>query len=169
MTPFAVERSLRTMKILVDTREQNTPSLQKRLQQMGCDYERCKLDYGDYSAKCKLPDGELNLARMAAVERKMSMGELCQCFCQGRARFIREFERAKADGAKLYLLVENATWETAYAGRYPSKMRPQALVASMTAWLARYQCQLLFCKAETTGRLIRELLYRELKARLEGM
>ncbi len=47
-------------------------------------------------------------------------------------------------------------------------MKPQALVASLTAWLARYNCQLIFCKSETTGKLIKELLYRELKERLEN-
>jgi ERCC4-type nuclease len=167
MSPFEVQQALNTMTILVDTREQNTPALQQRLESMGCQYERYKLDYGDYSAKVKLPQGELNLARAAVVERKMNFGELCQCYCQNRKRFEREFERAKADGAKVYLLVENGSWEAAYAGRYRSKMQPKALVASMTAWLARYNCQLLFCHPLTTGKLIREVLYRELKERLE--
>lgn len=169
MTPVEVEQALRTMTILVDTREQNTPALHRRLRQMNCPYERCKLSYGDYSAKCKLPEVELNLSSAAVVERKMHFGELCQCFCRGRERFKREFERAEADGAKIYLLVEDATWESAYAGNYRSQMCPTALVASMTAWLARYRCQLLFCRAETTGKLIREILYRELKERLEGI
>lgn len=155
------------MTILVDTREQNTPSLHRRLEQMNCQYERCKLSYGDYSIKCNLPNKEVNLSSAVVVERKMSFGELCQCFCQGRERFKREFERAKADDAKVYLLVEDASWESAYAGRYRSKMRPESLIASMTAWLARYNCQLLFCRTETSGKLIREVLYRELKERLE--
>ena len=110
----------------------------------------------------------MDLSNKVCVERKMSCDELCSCFCKGRPRFAREFERAKAAGAKVYLLVENATWETAYAGKYRSRMEPSAFVASLTAWLARYNCQILFCKPETSGKLIREILYRELKERLES-
>jgi hypothetical protein len=46
-------------------------------------------------------------------------------------------------------------------------MKPKALIASMLAWLARYNCQLIFCRAETSGRLIFDVLYREAKERLE--
>ena len=52
-------------------------------------------------------------------------------------------------------------------GHYRSRMDPHALLASMTAWLARYRCQVLFCQPETTGALLREILYREAKERLE--
>ena len=53
-------------------------------------------------------------------------------------------------------------------GKYRSKMNPKSFVASITAWLARYRCQVIFCKAETTGVLIHEILYRELKEVLES-
>lgn len=164
-----MKRSLDSMVILVDTREQDTPSLHRRLEFAGCPWERKKLDFGDYSAKCRLPDGEwLDLSPRVAVERKMSFDELCACFCRGRGRFTREFERAKAAGAAVYLLIENASWENALAGKYRSKMNPKSFVASITAWLARYRCQVIFCKAETTGVLIHEILYRELKEVLES-
>lgn len=153
---------------MVDTREQDTPALHKRLGDMDCPWERCKLDFGDYSARCMLPDGKpLDLSDKVCVERKMSFDELCTCFCKGRERFVREFERAANAGAKIYLLVEGASWENAFAGKYRSRMESKAFVASLTAWLARYNCQLLFCKPETSGKLIREILYREMKERLE--
>ena len=158
-----MKRSLDSMVILVDTREQDTPSLRRRLELMNCPWERQKLDFGDYSAKCRLPDGEwLDLSPKVAVERKMSFDELCACFCRGRQRFTREFERARKAGATVYLLIENASWE------YRSQMNPKSFIASMTAWLARYRCQLIFCKSETTGILIHEILYRELKEVLES-
>jgi ERCC4-type nuclease len=137
---------------------------------MGCAYERHKLDFGDYSAKFPLPDGEwLDLSSAVCVERKMNLDELCACYCNGRPRFVREFERAKESGAKVYLLIENASWEMAYQGNYRSKMEAKALVASLCAWLARYNCQLIFCKQQISGELIHELLYREGKERLEAM
>lgn len=97
------------------------------------------------------------------VERKMSWTEICGNFFQHRDRFVREFERAKAAGFKVYLLIEGESWESAYAGRYRSKVLPQCLVASLTAWMARYNCVVIFCTARTAPKLIKEVLYREAK------
>lgn len=174
MTPFEISRALDSMMILVDTREQDTEAFRQRIEAMGRPVERRKLDFGDYSVACHLPDGtDLDLSGRAAVERKMSMDELCSCYVnrkesRGRDRFVREFERAAATGAKLYLLIENGSWEKAYNGVYRSQMNPKSLVASMLAWLARYNCQILFCKPETSGKLIGDILYRELKEHLEN-
>ncbi len=167
MTPREIEKALKGMVILVDTREQETLRLRARLKQMGCPYERCKLDFGDYSAK--FPIGGEWFTLNAAVERKMDFSELAQCFCNGRARFIREFERAKSADAKIYLLIENQTWEDAYNGNYRSQMTPQAFVASILAWLARYRCQVIFCNQNTSGKLIHDILYREGRETLERM
>ena len=168
MDIFDVQYALSHITVLVDTREQDTPQSRKRLESMGFPFERQKLDFGDYSAKCSFPDGrELDFSALFAVERKMSLDELANCYCKGRSRFTREFEKARQAGSKLYLLVENATWENVYNGRYRSKMSAKALTASMLAWLSRYNCQLIFCKAETSGRLIGDIVYREVKERLE--
>ncbi len=168
MNPFDTARALAAMTILVDTREQDTARARGRLRDMGCRYERQALPFGDYSVKCCLPCGqELDLSNTVAIERKMDLDELCNCYCKDRPRFSREFERARQAGAKLYLLVENADWEKAYSGDYRSKMGPAALIASILAWLARYECQVLFCSPATSGKLIHDILYRELKERLE--
>lgn len=166
MTPFEVKNILESMVIIYDTREQDTPALHRRLMGLSSPYEREKLDYGDYSCKYLLFDGTAHRLNVA-IERKMNLDELCGCFCKGRERFTREFERAKIVGAKVYLLIENASWEKAFNGEYRSQMSAQAFVASITAWQARYNCQIEFCKAETSGKLIKEILYRELKERLE--
>ena len=165
MAPHEIEEALKGMVVLVDTREQDTARLRVRLKDMKCEYERCKLDFGDYSAKVPV-NGEW-LTLNVAIERKMDLDELAQCYCNGRKRFEREFERAQTAGAKIYLLIENATWEDAYTGNYRSKMSPQALTASMLAWLARYRCQLIFCRQRTSGRLIYDILYREAREHLE--
>lgn len=165
MHPANVFAALKSMVILVDTREQDTPRARKRLHEMGCPYERIALRFGDYSAKCS----GIDLRESVSIERKMNLDELCSCYGRGRERFTREFERAKDAGAKLYLLIENADWEKAYNGEYTSRMSSASLVSSLQAWLARYQCQILFCNPQTSGRLIHDILYRELKERLEAM
>lgn len=168
MNPFEIDEALDGMVCLVDSREQNTSRLRARLKQMNCPSERMKLDFGDYSAKFPLPNGEwFSLADKVVIERKMHIDELCNCYCQSRQRFINEFTRAADAGAKIYLLVENTSWEQVYNGKYRSQMRQTALVASILAWLARYDCQILMCKAETSGKLIRDVLYREGKERME--
>lgn len=168
-TNFEIDWCLETMVLLVDTREQPTRRLKDRLEIAGLPYERRKLDVGDYSCKCTLPnEKELDLSSRAVIERKMNLDELCLCFGKERERFEREFERARETGTKVYLLVEGGNWEKAYNGKYRSLLTPQALVASIDAFRVRYGMQLDFCKPETTGRLIRDILYRELKEYLQG-
>ena len=158
------------MVLLVDTREQPTKRLERRLEDAGLPYERKKLDVGDYSCKCTLPDGsELDFSSRAVIERKMNLDELCMCFGRERKRFEREFQRAKDAGCRIYLLVEGGNWEKAYNGKYKSLYNQKALVASIDAFRARYGMQLDFCKEETTGKLIRDILYRELKEYLQEM
>ena len=168
MMHFEIQAALESMVLLVDTREQPTPCFERRMKEAGLPYVRQKLDFGDYSARCTLEDGaELDFSGSVAIERKMNFDELCQCYTRGRKRFENEFLRAKNRGAKIYLLVENGSWEKAIEGKYRSRMQPKAFVASLLAWLARYDCQLIFCQPDTTGKLIREILYREVKERLE--
>lgn len=165
MHPVEVKRQLSNMVCLVDTREQDTMRARKRLASIGLPVERVTLPFGDYSARCEC----LDLRDAVVIERKMDLDEIAHCYCQDRKRFEREFERARTSNAKIYLLIENANWEKAYAGVYRSQMKPEALIASMTAWLARYNCQILLCQEETSGQLIHDVLYREMKERLQEL
>lgn len=165
---FEIDRALRSITVLVDTREQDTRDFRKRLEGIGFPYRRKKLDFGDYSAELELPDiGRISLADRVCVERKMNLDELCGCFTSGRKRFEREFERAAQANAKVYLLVERADWEKVFAGVYRSRMNPDALSASLFAWCARYGITPLFCKPETTGKMIGKVLRYEAKVLLE--
>lgn len=161
------------MVILVDRREQDTERARERYARFCTPYERCTLDFGDYTYNCQLPDGKWlydvseTLRPDVAIERKMSLDELAQCYTWQRKRFITEFEKATENHSRIYLLVENATWENLLNGKYRSKFKAQAYIASTVAWMARYGVGVIFCKEETSGRMIREILYRELKERLE--
>lgn len=169
MNPPRAEQALKSLTVLVDTREQDTPQFRCRMEAMQLPFVRKKLDFGDYSCRVSLGGHDIDFSGQVAIERKMSLDELAQCYTRGRKRFEREFERAKAAGAKLYLLIEGADWEKAYAGRYRSRLNPKALTASMLAWLARYDCQIILCDPLTTPYLIHDICYREAKERLEDM
>lgn len=95
------------------------------------------------------------------VERKMSLDELAACFCKGRSRFTKEFERAREQGARIYLIVENASWENLLNGKYRTKMDAKAFSASVVAFMVRFNLNIIFCKEETSGDLIKEILYRD--------
>lgn len=166
---FEIDNMLDSMVILIDTREQDTKALQERITAMTCHIERVKLDYGDYTVKTILPTGEvLCLANKVAIERKMNLDELCLCFTKGRERFEREFKRAQADNARIYLLIENSNWEKAFNGKYRSQLKPKSLIASMLAWTARYTMIPQYCGPSTTGVLIAYILRYELKVFLES-
>lgn len=167
MKQAEVKRCLERMTVLVDTREQDTELLHKRLDGLGCAWGRDTLPYGDYMAQTTDDAGTV-IRTLGAVERKMGISELCSCFSAERDRFQREFERAKAAGARLWVLVEEATWEKMYNGQYRSRMTPESLTASVLDWCAKYRIIPVFCHAETTAKLIHDILYYELKVQLEG-
>ena len=173
MAPFEIKRTLDSFRIIADTREQRTPRAAERFKAFGAPVERCTLAYGDYAANITLPSGTAlydtsqTLSAPCVIERKMSADELAMCFTRGRDRFRREFEKARDAGAKTYLLVEGASYESIINGRYRSKYNPAAFLASLTAWCVRYDLSPVFCRAETSGKLIKEILYRDIKERLE--
>lgn len=131
MEGYEIDACLGSMEILVDTREQPSEKAAKRYNAFGCPYSRVTLNYGDYTYNFTKPDGTEIIGQTpvcgdVVIERKMNLEELSGCFCQSRDRFKREFERAKEHNAKVYLLVENATWEKLTTGKYNTKYNPKA-------------------------------------------
>lgn len=171
MDHFEMNDILQSFYVVADTREQNTPRASERFKSFGVPVKRATLNYGDYCGNITLPGGDLydtssRISASCCIERKMSLDELAMCFTRSRDRFQREFDRAADQGAKIYLLVENASWEAIQKHRYRSRFNPKAFQASLVAWSIRYNLTPVFCKAETSGELIKEILYRDIKERL---
>lgn len=174
MDIFEQRKALEGMEILVDTREQPTERSQKRYEAFGVPYHRQTLNFGDYTYNTMVngkplyePD-KLVTPKFCAIERKMDVDELAQCMTRSRERFKAEFDRARQAGSRIYLVVENGSWECISSGAYRTRVKPHVLMASCTAFMVRYNAQILFCREETTGHLIKEILYRDLKERLEN-
>jgi ERCC4-type nuclease len=173
MDNFEVKEILETFQIIADTREHDTEDARKRYKSFGVPVVRGTLDFGDYAGQITLPSGELydlsnRIRPRCVIERKMSLDELAGNFTRGRQRFEREFSRASDAGAKVFLLVEGATWEALLNHRYRSRFTVNAYFASITAWMVRYGVTPVFCKAQTSAKVIREILYRDMKERLEN-
>lgn len=171
MEIFEQEQILKTFEILVDTREQPTKRSRERYEAFGCQYRRNALNYGDYTYSANFGGKPLfkegTVSGFCVVERKMNLDELASCFGSGRARFQREFERAVEHKAKIYLLIEDASWEKLLGGKYESRFNPAALTASLIAWSVRYNITPIMCDRKSSGKLIKEILYRDFKERLE--
>ncbi|MBQ6127121.1 ERCC4 domain-containing protein [Candidatus Saccharibacteria bacterium] len=168
MTKTELQDVLKSMVIVVDTREHQTEGYISRVIDTGLPYTRRKLDFGDYSCQVTFHTGiVVSFENCVVIERKMSLAELAQNFTGNRRkRFEAEFQRAKEAGAKMYLLIENGSLDMVIKHSYRSQMNPTAFIASIFAFLARYKCQILFCKPQTTGRIIREIMTREVTERL---
>ena len=164
---------METFTIVVDTREQRTPRSKERFAAFGVPIMRATLSYGDYCGNVRLPGGmwlydpDQVINPACCVERKMSLDELAGCLGRSRARFQREFERASVNKAKMFLLTENGSWEGILFHRYRSKLTTNAYLASLAAWSVRYDVTPLFCKSDISGKLIKEILYRDMKERLQ--
>lgn len=173
MSPVDIENCIESLKILVDSRERPCEEQKRRCESFGVPYERRHLNYGDYTYGFTLPGGrEIDQGEpvngAAVIERKMSLTELSGNLCQEFDRFIREFNRAKEHNASVYLLVEDASWEKIYNHNYETAFNEKAYLKRLLRLCAEYGVKPIFCKKETSGKLIRDILERELKVRLEN-
>ena len=173
MDLFQIKEILNTFEVIIDSREHDTPDFRRRCNALGVPWQRGKLNYGDYAYNVTFPDGsrlydtDNPIDPYCAIERKESLTELSGNFTKNRDRFRREFERAEEKSARIYLICENASWESVINGRYRTRFNPNAYMASLVAYAVRYNANMIFCKTETTPRLIKEILFRDLKERLE--
>ena len=164
------------MIILHDTREQNTERAVRRYKSFGCPSVPQRINYGDYTFNFKLPNGEwfyqmgedISVKPCVSIERKASLTELSGNIIQGRDTFNNEFARARKNGARVYLLVEEGSMQKIYSGKYGTKVHPNAYKASMWSIIVRNELAgPIFCPKELSGQVIHDILYRELKFRLE--
>jgi len=174
MDNFSIENCLESMIIFVDTAEQPTGEYLNRCKSFGVPYQRQNIDYGDYTYNFKLPNGEwyytpgeTAIRPDVIIERKMSLRELSGNLCQNWSRFCAEFERAKENNADIYLLVEDATWTKIITGKYGTQFNAKAYLHRLLKLIAKYGIKPIFVNKELSGQMIYEILYRELKERLE--
>jgi len=120
----------------VDTREQDLHVL-RDLERNGVKCIRKKLDFGDYTFEA---DGK-SYERQIVIERKGSLDELIGNLTSDKARFEREFKRAR--GTKVILMVE-AGPDQIDSGRYRSKIRPADLKRRLDTWCHTFQLELIY-------------------------
>lgn len=163
-TDGELKEALSGLTVICDTREQVNEHVTGHFDRKQIPYITRKLDTGDYSAML----GGLTMEKDVLIERKHNLDEICGNFTAERERFEREMIRAKALGTKVFLVIENATWEDVFLGNYRSQLKPQSLAASLLSWQVKYNLTVLFCKPESTGKLIYSILYYWAREELLG-
>lgn len=146
---------LKQMIIVCDTREQENGHVTGYFDKRKVAHTSRKLDTGDYSAMI----GAMTLEHEVVVERKASLDELCGNVTVDRQRLADEFTRAKADGLKVFLLIENASWSDIFLHNYRSKLEPKSLIATLLSWQIRFNITVVFCKPGESGQIIHGILY----------
>lgn len=148
------------MKILTDTREheQAIQNIIAYFDRHGIEWERVKLDVGDY-----MMEGKPNLI----VDRKQSLSELAHNLLSAdRARFYREIRRARENGVRLVILCEHGPdvktfadvkkWKPKYG-----KASGKALADAIFRLEMAYGVPVLFCGKRSTGKRIVEILMED--------
>ena len=146
---------LKELTIIADSREQVNNHLTDYWDKKKVPYFTRKLDIGYYSAQL----GDMTLEKDVVIERKRNIEEICGNLGADRDRFEREFLRAKASGTKVFLIIENASYEDIYLQNYRSQLSAKSLMASLMSWQIRFNITIIFCEPENTPRLIHQILY----------
>lgn len=161
---------LKSMIILVDTREQQNSHIKAFLDKKKVKYKSKKLDFGDYSFY--LPaDEELDIRRDVyfdkeiVIERKGSLSELAGNLTKDRERFEKELIRKKE--AKLHLMIENGSWLNINSGLYRSEYKPASFLATLYAYMARFNVSVDFINQELSGQFIYSTFYYYLREKLK--
>ena len=186
MHPTEIENCLERMVVITDSREHDTEKFRRRMDEFG-KWERQKLDYGDYSAVTTRDDGStVTLEGKVHIERKMGLSEIIGNFTESgkdspavqewnkehpkdkvRNRFEWELKRMQLAGARMYLVIENASWEHIYGHKYQSRMNEKAVIATFMAYMARYNLTVLFVNSYLSGHFIRDILRYEMREELK--
>lgn len=154
-TDSEIKKALSELTIIIDSREQVNFHISSWLDGKGIKHITRALETGDYSA---MLDGE-TFEDEVVIERKANIDEIAGNFTQGRERFEREMIRAKANGIKVFLIIENASWHDILLHNYHSQLKPQSLMASLLSWQVRYNITIMFCRPEETAQLMYSTLY----------
>ena len=146
-----------TGSIIADTREQDLHIVME-LERRGIKCERRKLNYGDYSFEA----GGRSYECECVIERKGSIDELIGNMTKDKARFEREFIRAR--GAEVVLLVE-ASPEQIDARQYRSAMKPADVKRRLATWCHTFQLRLVWSAKDKSCDTILQIFRDHLKAR----
>lgn len=162
---------IKSLVVLADTREQENQSIIDFLSKKKVQVKSKKLDFGDYSFFVPKNENlsinrEIYFDKEIVIERKGSLSELAGNLTKDRERFEKELIRKK--DAKMHLLIEGGDWQKINEGLYRSEYKPQSFLATLYAYMARYNINIDFTTKELAGQFIYSTFYYYLREYLSN-
>lgn len=155
-TDTELKKLLKSIVILVDTREQKNNHILKWFDDNDISYEKKSLQYGDYSFY--LPKNEvLSIPRdlyftdQISIERKANIDELIGNFATDRNRIEDELLRHKGE---MILVIEEGSYNDIRNGKYTSKYNSKSAIGTLHTFWQRYNIPFVFINKEDTGYFI---------------
>ncbi|QDP99442.1 nuclease [Lysinibacillus fusiformis] len=165
-TDTELNKILKTLTIVVDTREQVNGHIMDYLRSKDVPIKLKKLDTGDYGAMIPKNE-ELGIARdiylNSRVERKASVDEIVGNLGKDeRTRFENELIRSQNIPFTL-LLEDPEGYKKIINGQYRSKYDPLALLGSLNTFKARYGFEIVYLDNKFSGNFIYYHFYHQMK------
>jgi ERCC4-type nuclease len=162
---------LDSLTVIIDTREQENSHITEYLNKKKISYKGQKLDFGDYSFMipaneklCIMRD--LHFTDNIVIERKAHLNEISgNLTADGGTRF--EQELIKSQGAKFYLMIENASYADIINHNYNTQYEPKAFVARLKTFESRYGISINFVSSKCSGNFIYHTFYYWLREQLK--
>ncbi|MHB9943652.1 molybdopterin-guanine dinucleotide biosynthesis protein A [Clostridium sporogenes] len=166
------------LMILYDTREQKNQHILNYFDEKKVKYKKKKIDEGDYTAiitKCAEMGIYRDIYFPVAVERKNSVDELAGNLAEKTdthddIRLIRELQRSKNKGIKMYLIIEDKNgMENIKKGNYRSLYTPKAFLGRLSSIQDLYLHDTIFTSNKDTGFEIYRKLYYSIRNYLKEL
>lgn len=158
-------------RIIVDSREQDLFNY-KIFNKNGIQTVRRKLDVGDYAIQYKngyIP--KITIERKSCIEELLSNLTDRRKDEQGLNRFYRELERAKENGFKVILLIEDGNFYTnVKKGNYRNKVNPKSASGLIFSLEAKYSnLHIVWMDRREVPGYINTILYYKLRQDLKEL
>ncbi|UGB31680.1 ERCC4 domain-containing protein [Metabacillus sp. B2-18] len=165
-TDSEIEKILKTLTIVIDSREQVNQHILNYLHQKDISVRIHKLDHGDYG--CCIPqNSDLGIQRdiylNSFIERKAHIDEITGNL-QKDTRQAFQNELIRAQNSRFVLLVEDKDgYEKMICGKYRSKYNPLALLGTLNSFKAKYNFEIVYLDQRFSGNWIYHHFYYQAK------
>lgn len=170
-TDAELKTVLNSLTVIIDTREQENSHIVEYLAKKKIPYKGQKMDFGDYSFMIPA-NPQLQIMRdiyftdNIVIERKAHLNEISgNLTADGGSRF--ESELIRAQGAKFYLMIENASYADIINHNYNTQYDPKAFVARLKTFESRFGVDLNFVNSKCSGNFIYHTFYYWLREQLK--
>ena len=167
-TQSQIDKILKEIVVLVDTREQENKHILDYFDKKGIKYKVKKLEFGDYSAMiCKNEElgilQDISFEDNFVIEKKNSLEEISGNLTNDRTRIENEFIRAKQRNCNIHLLIENSSYNDIYHHNYRTNFNEKAFCNSLLSMINKFNIKLHFIEKENTAIHMLRIMQIEIK------